>query len=445
MIIALQYILTLFFGYKILKTNAWERFMWYLSGITLVSTLFNFSNVATLLQGHIIFVMIFLVSLFFEGKLKLKYIKQCPLFVPLLLLFISYLSIGLFDDRINPLMGLYRGVYNYLIMYGALFLGWLSTYGDIDYNNFTKRLINVSLIFTIYGVFTYIIKSNPVVDALGYADRFVFQNAVVSFRAFLVSGFLAESGVYGLSCFLFFMLISVFGSHNRKERMLAMFLLCINLFLTGTRSIMIPSLIGFFIYIIFGLKVNQRFRVVVLGIAMYVIITLFFPTTIGGVIGELIDAMLDTILPSGSGGADLGGSTVDARDMQITAAFTKYLPQNLYFGHGFNYYIENILVWNNGVNDEELLGMESYLCYLGVEYGLINILTVIIFYVWLIYYIIKNRFVDKNMYILLLCVVVTYIIYLVTAFMGDSWLYAMPIIGLLIGIVEQKKKSSVNL
>ena len=90
MIVALQYILTLFFGYKIFATKGWERLVWYLAGITLVSTAFNFFGGIALTKGHKIFVLFFLFSLFKEGRLKMKYIKQCSLFVPLLIVFVSY-------------------------------------------------------------------------------------------------------------------------------------------------------------------------------------------------------------------------------------------------------------------------------------------------------------------------------------------------------------------
>ena len=64
MIIALQYILTLLFGYKIIKTTGWQRLVWYLAGVTLVSTAFNFYSGTILTRGHLTFVLIFLASLY---------------------------------------------------------------------------------------------------------------------------------------------------------------------------------------------------------------------------------------------------------------------------------------------------------------------------------------------------------------------------------------------
>lgn len=444
MMVALQYILTLFFGYKIFTTKGLERLVWYLAGITLVSTAFNFFGGIALTKGHKIFVFLFIAALIYEGKLKLKYIKQCPLIVPLSLVFVSYLCIGLFDERLNLFMGIYRGVYNFAATYGVFLLGWLSVYEKVDYPKFSKKLIVIALIFTLYGCFCFVTKKNPILDALGYQERFMFEGAGAAFREFLVSGFLLESGVYGLSCFIFMLLIWSIKIKNSKLQTAALGLLFINLFLTGTRSIMIPAVVGFFIYIYTGFNAKKKTQYLLGGILVIAAVILIFPNSIGSYAGEIIDSMLDVIMPSGSGGAELGGSSLDVREAQITAAFTKYLPEKLWFGHGFNYYQEVIFVFNGGVNDAELYGMESYLCFLGVEYGLANIIIVIIFFISLIVYTIRNRLVDKKLYSLLLSITITFIIYLATAFIGDSWLYAMPVLGFLVGLIEHNKAITRN-
>lgn len=443
MIVALQYILTLFFGYKIFTTKGWERLAWYLAGITLVSTAFNFFGGVAITKGHKIFVLFFLFSLFKEGRLKMKYIKQCSLFVPLLIVFVSYILIGLFDTRLNPLMGIYRGVYNYMVTYGAFFLGWLSVYDKINYGKLSKYLMNIGFIFTLYGLFCFIMKSNPVLDALGYDSRFAFEDAGVSFRSFLVSGFLLESGVYGLSCLIFMLFIWSINIKNNKLQYISLGLLFINIFITGTRSIMIPAIAGILIYILTKFNAKKKIQLFGFGFFVFLLITIILPNSVGRFAGDIINSIVDVISPSGSGGADLGGSSLDVRETQITAAFAKYLPEKLLFGHGFNYYQEVIFVFNGGVNDIELYGMESYLCFLGVEYGLVNIIAVIIFFISLIVYLIINRRVNKVAYSFAISLTVAFIIYLITAFMGDSWLYTMPVLGFLVGIIEYKKRNNV--
>lgn len=442
MIILLQYLLTLIFGYNIIKARGWERLVWFLASITLVSTSFNFLGAIAITKGHKIFVLFFLFSLFNEGKLKLKYLKQCPLFLPLMIVFASYIMIGLFDERLNPAMGIYRGVYNYMVTYGAFFLGWLSVYDKINYDKLSKKLINIGLIFTLYGLFCFSTKSNPVVDALGFENRFVFEDAEVAFRSFLVSGFLSESGVYGLSCLIFMLFIWSINTKNNTLQYISLCILFINIFLTGTRSIMIPAVVGIIIYILTRFNIKKKIQLLGLGLLFFATITIIFPHSVGSYAGDIISSMIDVISPSGSGGADLGGSSLDVRDIQITTAFVKYLPQKPFFGHGFNYYQEVILVFNGGVNDVELFGMESYLCFLGVEYGLVNIIAVISFFISLIIYFIRNRQVNKATYSFAISLTIAFVIYLATAFMGDSWLYAMPVLGFLTGIIEYKKRNN---
>lgn len=439
MIIAILYILAIFISYNILKTKGWERFVWYLASITLVPTAFNVYSGIALTTSHYFFVFLFFMSVFLEGKLKMRFLKQAPLFTPLLLLFISYILIGITDERVNLFKGVYRGLYNYIIFFGTFFIGWLSSYEKIDYTQFNKFLVKISLIFVLYGVFTFVTRSNPIVYVLGFEGRFYFEDANATFREFLVSGFLLESGVYGLSCFIFLILIWAFTKNIKKKTILALGLLFINIFLSGTRSIIIPSIIGLIIFISIHLNLKNKIQLLFFVLLIFFTATILLPNNVTKYSTEMFNAIVDVISPTGSGGEDLGGSNIDAREMQITAAFVKYLPEKPFFGHGFNYYMEVILPSNNGFNDAELLGMESYLCYLGVEYGLVNIIAVIIFFISLVIYFLKNRRIDRTLYSIGISLTITYIIYLVTAFMGDSWLYALPVIGFIIGLIEQKK------
>ena len=442
MVILIQYILSAIFAFKILTTSGLSRFCWYISSITLVNTFFNVFEGIALTKGHLFFVILFFISIIKEGRLKIKYIKKCPLVFPLFLLFVSYILIGLFDIRLNPVVGLYRGTYNYIQSFGSFFLGWLSVKGNSNLSGLAKKLACLSLIFTIYGVFTFVIKSNPVVDALGFEDRFVFENADALFRQFLVAGFLSESGVYGLSCFLCLIFIITFQRFNNKILYrVATILLFVNIFMSATRSVMIPAIIGMTIYIFIAYNIKDKINLVITTVLLGIVVTIVFPNSIARYAGEIIYSIADVVLPGGSGGADLGGSNLDVRQIQITTAFTKYLSQKPLFGHGFNYYQEVIYRFNNGVNDSELYGMESYLCFLGVEYGIINILCVIVFFISLLCYFIRNRKLNKLLYAVGLSLTVTYILFLVFAYMGDSWLYAMPFLGLIVGITEQYRQS----
>lgn len=440
MVIVIQYLLSFVIGFKILTTKGLNRFGWYLASLTLVNTLFNVYNGIALTQGHLFFVVLFFISLILEGRLNLKNLKRCPLAIPLFLLFLSYLLIGIFDTRISLAVGLYRGLYNFLQSFGAFLLGWLSIKDDVDLSGLSKKVMILSFVFTIYGIFTFIVKSNPIVDALGYQDRFVFENANASFRQFLVAGFLSESGVYGLSCFVVLMFMWALCKSRKPVYMLMIILLFVNIFLTATRSIMIPAIVGIIVFVMLYYNFKGKMAFILGGILVYAIISICFPNSIGKFTGEIIASIVDVISPSGSGGAELGGSNMDVRKAQISAAFIKYLPLKPLFGHGFNYYQEVIYAYNNGVNDSELYGMESYLCFLGVEYGLVNIIMVIVFFISLLRYFIKNKYVSRSLYSVSISVTVAYMLFLIFAYMGDSWLYVMPFLGLYVGMIEQRKR-----
>ena len=439
MIILLQYIISFLSTYKILTTKGVNRFLWFMVSITLINTFFNVYNGIALTKGHLFFVIVFWISLLIEGKHNIRRICSCPVIVPLAFVFLSYLLIGIFDTRLNPLVGGYRGTYNFMQSYGAFLLGWLSIRGNDNTAVLSKKLMRLSFIFTTYGFICFLIKSNPVVDGLGFQDRFVFENANASFREFLVSGFLAESGVYGLSCFLCFLFILTYKQSKHRVYKLVLAFLFINIFLTATRSIMIPAIVGLALYAMMTYNVRDKLRYMFVGILIAIFVMICLPNSVGHYAQEIFASIVDVLSPNGSGGAELGGSNLDVRKMQITTAFVKYLPQRLLFGHGFNFYQEVIFAHNNGVVDSELYGMESYLCFLGVEYGLINIISVVIFFISLLCYFIKNRRTGGPSCIMGISYTLTYILFLIFAYLGDSWLYAMPFLGLLVGLVERKK------
>ena len=62
----------------------------------------------SLFMGYMLYVCAFIVSLISHGELKLKNISNCPVYPQLIIVFISCLLIGLFDERMGPVTGMWR-------------------------------------------------------------------------------------------------------------------------------------------------------------------------------------------------------------------------------------------------------------------------------------------------------------------------------------------------
>lgn len=105
-----------------------------------------------------------------------------------------------------------------------------------------------------------------------------------------------------------------------------MILLLVNLALSATRAAIIPFLIGLCTFIILNKNISNVAQKSIISILVLLLISPLLPHFINDFISQLLDSVMDVFLPSGSGGTKYGGSNVDAREMQIMAAF-QYLKQ----------------------------------------------------------------------------------------------------------------------
>lgn len=443
MLLVILTICWLWFGILILKNKGVKRLCYFYIGILLVPTTMEIIPMS-MLMGHLFYVSMFIVSLIIHREFNLNNFKSCPLYKSLAVVFISYILIGLFDERVGPLLGLYRGLAAFMGSYFLFFIGWLSikkkdtldndTDGTDGYNIFFRILLPITLIVTIYGAWTAITYENPVLDAVGLEGRFLNQN-MDNYRAFRVTASCVSSSVYGLACSTLFLCSFSTIKYQTKLQVLAIVLLLINLFLTATRAAIIPFLIGFCVFLIINRGVNTMLKYGLISALLLILLVPFLPSSYTEFVSQLIDSIVDVISPSGSGGEKYGGSNVDARGMQITAAM-QYLQAKPWFGHGFAYFAEVI---SRGEKHASLLGMESYLCFLGVEYGILNMIAVLVFYINILMCFLRNRVCNRLYADLGLSLLSMFILYLIFAWVGGCWFFFMPVLGYITKVIYISK------
>lgn len=111
-------------------------------------------------------------------------------------------------------MGIWRGVQYFIGKILLFIFGWV-TLSNVNHSNKSRsdnikkdavfsKILPFTLIITIYGLYTGITKSNPILDAVGLEDRFLFEYDD-SYRSFRVTGANISSSVYGLSCSILFL------------------------------------------------------------------------------------------------------------------------------------------------------------------------------------------------------------------------------------------------
>lgn len=432
MVTTIIILIDFFLGYNIFRKTGTQRLFYFYTGIILSPSNVNILPYS-LIAGHAFFVLCFLLSLLYHNEFKSKNFNS-PFNVCFILLFISYFLIGLFDDRVGPILGSYRSIWEFITTYFTFYFGWVSLKKSND-TYFIRNILPVSLICTIYGLITLPLQANPILDATGLVNRF-FNEFDQSFRSFRVTAFTTSSSVYGMWCFFLFLL--GYGSITKKTlfQKFALAMLFLNILISATRAAIIPSILGLILFIF----TSKNYKVILSKLALLPIAIIAFltfsPSNVTKYFSAMTDSIIDVVSPSGSGGSEVVGSNLDAREMQIKASMI-YLAEKPLFGHGISYFQEEI---SNGGKDDRLLGMESYICFLGVEYGIINIIVVLFFYINLLIYFICNIKKEKIYAYMGISLEVMFILFLIYAWVGGNWVFSMPIFGYITKMIYLKKK-----
>ena len=440
---SLLVIIYLLFTFLIIKNTGERRLVYFLLAVFMLpNNIYLINN--SMFMGYMLYVSAFILSLITHNEFKLKNISNCPVYPQLIIIFISCILIGLFDERMGPFTGTWRSVQYFMRTFLLFIFGWMSFNRQTSQSRLTtqfkddevfSKILPFTLIITVYGLITAVTKTNPILDAVGLEDRFFFEDDE-SYRAFRVTGANVSSSVYGLTCAVFFMCCYFFTQKRNKLMSLALPLLFINCFLSATRAAMIPFIIGLTMFIVLNKGINKALKYVAIAILAITFLSPIMPQSIKDYSSELVASIEDVVLPSGTGGEKFQGSSIEKRDMQIAASMA-YLKERPLFGHGIKYAGEVIM--KDGKH-AELLGMESYLCFIGIELGLVYAVAIIIFFIACISYYIKNRKYASIYADMGICFITMYIFYLIYAWVGDAWFIMMPILGYIIKKVYLKKQ-----
>lgn len=421
-------LLIVLFSFLIIKSKGEQRLAFFYTALFLIPETISVTPVLFYFKEHLIFVTCFFISLMYHGELNLSDFKNTGIYKPLIFVFIAYLLVGAMDERLSLFKAVYRATYTFEGTYFAFLVGWLAVNPKQGFNIsvFLKKALRYTLIATVFGAFTFFLKTNPVLDAIGLEGRFEMSDANLSIRAFRVTSFFVSSSVYGLACgYLCFMGV-VFLRNKNAIDIVSLILLFLNCIWSGTRAAIFPVLLLFvlFFFLVFGLKVSKIMQFAIIACTIFFTLFLLFPGIIKDK-GEQYVTMYMSLFNDESQ-EEVGGSSMDARVIQIATAM-EYLKEKPLFGHGMGYAKE---ILANG-KDDYLLGMESYLCFLGVEYGCVFMGCIIFFFISLFFYYYKKRHVNKEQAIVGMFMLLCFILFIIFAWVGDSWLYVLPLLGVI--------------
>ena len=435
MIFAIELLLEAFLIYKVWTERDRTRlFLWFMSAMILL-----FPGLK-LVQGTPAVNWMFPVVCLLR-VIKEKGLKECWKKFPLKYI---YGAILLFHF-LQPLFSKWQGfgsTYFYVIQYVMttylyLFLGYCMA------PDYSKLLENKKWIYTwltiIFGIavickiLTYNIISSNLSDVSIWASERAFTD-----RGFRVTSTQGSPNIFGYVNVLLAIFILNFREKNRIKCIMFALIL-INLILCGTRAPMVGLAATLCAYAIFVNKA-KLIRTVLLGVLAIIIASNFVSNDSPAM--KYVNGVVDIFA---TGGENTGGSSVDLRERQLAVA-TSFAVNNPIWGcgNGFCNAMQNETSNQNIFYVSDLAGAESVIFYMLIDYGFVYIGLIIIYYLVLISFFIKNSSKNKDILALTIPAIIALMTHLLTSRPDNSWQIFMPLIGAGLYMIQDRKIKSIR-
>lgn len=243
---------------------------------------------------------------------------------------------------------------------------------QIDY--FNKMIYIVCFIISIYAIINYITKINPYITYLSLvADYANMQETFLTEQRGVLEGRVSSTFIHPLILGQSMLLCISYLFFQKKSfhkilYYLIIILLYITIFLSGSRSTLIPALLIPCIYILYS-SIKKIFK--------YTFFLILFTPIIFAVIPkdyrETIEGLVYVWDSSKAEKVGIKGSNTDMRETQILDAI-KIVENDFFFGKGNGY------IKAHGSEHPEMLGYEGLLLFTIIEYGLLGTIFFLLFY-----------------------------------------------------------------
>lgn len=450
--IYLYIIINLIISFYIIKHRGSKRLIAFMIGACLTSPLINIISSILFLCGHTTFIIAYIISYIHHKEYINNDLSRFPFSKILFFIFFTFICIGVFDFRLNLFLGFYRGIYNFVVTYFLILIGYTSIQNIKDVYSFNIFFLKVCLIMTIYGCIAFYFKTNfytqSVGNSVGIIARFsTSEELLEGYRAFRLTGFFVDAGVYGILCSCFFLYLccmyKTFVLQNKKTIICILILLIMNLLFSATRGPMIAFICGFSLYYLlkyrrkkYKLLLYSFYTIIAISILLYIL-----PSNIANYFTEITSSLIEIF--SKTGGKETGGSNVEFRNIQFITAYN-YFWENPIFGHGFEYWKENIAPTLATQLDNGLGGMESYICFLLLEYGGLHIIAITIFYIVTTIWFWNNRKIEPDISYAAISMNVMMVIFLAYSWFRGCWIFYLPLLGILCKTITLKKNTLIK-
>ena len=313
--------------------------------------------------------------------------------------------------------------------------------------NRMKPILNVSyyalLTLTILGILNLIASRAWFIDTIG-AHMTVAENMqdlggkFTHSSRFRVQAMFFNPFDYGYICILL-LLLQLWGYVKKlvsKRQFYVSVACCIfGVLFCGCRTNILCCAIGIIVFVYYAYSVKQWVKYAVIGFFMCLIAYSSIP---------VIQEKVDQTMTAFDTNSQYSGSSIDMRILQYTAVLYHIRGHEL-FGRGLGFF--NIdMGWGDGqlstLVDKDLWGLEGVVMSYLLERGVIGLLLYFAFYIILLYFFYRHRFVDRQTVAFGLSILFAYLAFANMTGELDSVYPTLLLIGCCIKLIYQKSKIS---
>ena len=348
-------------------------------------------------------------------------LKAFPLKIPLLLILFSHYASVYFNEGFS-IKQFYACTREYIELYGFLLASFIAT-KRCSLVSITKGLFAFTIVICVFGIleillqgnypYTYICRAFPIYSGYHSLDSIVSCIREYRIRSMFTTAHPTAFGT--LLCCLFTFFVSFWNSPKwgKKKIGTIIFLLSINLFLSGSRTAMVCALLGAFL--VFLQKRSIVLKIACIGICFFLSVA-------------YINTAIDEFSKEGQ------GSSLSMRQQQLL--FTFFQIQNSPIvgnGTGFTQNVFDIDDEGRAINDADIGGLESIVFKVLIDYGFIGLATYYFYDVCLFFIFYRRR---KQLWTAPIgyhIVFISTVFFTLSGHIGNNTAFAFMLEGLLLG------------
>lgn len=409
-----------------------RRMMIFIIGISFIPYFVNIPS--PFLPSYRLFCLALLISAVLRVNTFIVQLRRLPCIWVLLLVLLSYLMTAIMDQRVDTKEAVWKAIMAFVDTFLMIGVGYLSLYHNRQMRPLNRVLIVISIILSIYGLLSGIIGKDfygqLIGRVFGAESNFTPLRSLSRTR---LTSFLFDPHLYGFFSSTLFTTILILN----KSRLLSHPLILISLFLllcgvvfSGSRSSLIALVIAVTVYVVLkrDFKLLIRYSFIML---VAISAALAIPAT-----REKVLSVADAFTSADGGKTD--GSNRNMRERQLEISLYLF-QQNPVWGNGFSYFNEFLKPDEDLIHKQGLLGAESYLFVLLIEGGMVQMICIGIFFLYLLAYFLFNLNSHPNYALWGITILIQFLIVVFITGAFCRWQFALPFVGLAMRAIVNRK------